>query len=69
MEEPQVRGPSPDPDLTEAEPGAELDNIASTRGHQGPHVVDIGGSAGSIEALQQFFSAMPADPGLAFVIV
>jgi two-component system, chemotaxis family, CheB/CheR fusion protein len=32
-------------------------------------VVGLGGSAGSIKALQNFFSRMPADSGLAFVVV
>jgi two-component system CheB/CheR fusion protein len=32
-------------------------------------VVGLGGSAGSITALQKFFTRMPADSGLAFVVV
>ncbi len=32
-------------------------------------VVGIGASAGGLEALQEFFKNMPADPGVAFVIV
>jgi two-component system, chemotaxis family, CheB/CheR fusion protein len=32
-------------------------------------VVGLGGSAGSIGALQAFFSRMPGDSGLAFVVV
>ncbi|MBV9997696.1 MAG: PAS domain S-box protein, partial [Verrucomicrobia bacterium] len=32
-------------------------------------VVGLGGSAGSLSALRAFFSAMPADNGLAFVVV
>jgi two-component system, chemotaxis family, CheB/CheR fusion protein len=32
-------------------------------------VVGLGGSAGSIEALETFFSCMPEDSGLAFVVV
>jgi hypothetical protein len=32
-------------------------------------VVGLGGSAGSIEALKTFFSCMPEDSGLAFVVV
>jgi two-component system, chemotaxis family, CheB/CheR fusion protein len=34
-----------------------------------PAVVGLGGSAGSIGALQKFFSRMPAESGLAFVVV
>jgi two-component system CheB/CheR fusion protein len=32
-------------------------------------VVGIGASAGGLQALQQFFSRMPDDPGMAFVVV
>ncbi|MDF2459269.1 MAG: methyltransferase/methylesterase, CheR/CheB with sensor [Nitrospira sp.] len=32
-------------------------------------IVGMGGSAGALEAFEQFFSAMPADSGLAFVLV
>lgn len=32
-------------------------------------VVGLGGSAGAIQALREFFAAVPADPGLAFVVV
>jgi two-component system CheB/CheR fusion protein len=32
-------------------------------------IVAIGGSAGSLEAFEQFFSHMPADTGMAFVLV
>ena len=32
-------------------------------------VVGLGGSAGSIRALQTFFSRMPGDSGLAFAVV
>jgi two-component system CheB/CheR fusion protein len=33
------------------------------------HIVGMGGSAGSLEAFEQFFQKMPADTGLAFVVV
>ncbi|HEX2151299.1 MAG TPA: CheR family methyltransferase [Stellaceae bacterium] len=32
-------------------------------------VVGIGASAGGVEALQAFFEAIPADPGMAFIVV
>jgi len=32
-------------------------------------VVGIGGSAGGIEAFGEFFKAMPADAGMAFVVI
>ena len=34
-----------------------------------PHVVGMGGSAGGLEAFEQFFSHLPPDTGLAFVLV
>jgi two-component system CheB/CheR fusion protein len=47
----------------EPEPPATLLNSGATS------VVGIGASAGGIEALSQFFDAMPADSGRAFVVV
>jgi chemotaxis response regulator CheB len=32
-------------------------------------IVGIGASAGGVEALEQFFRAVPADHGMAFVVV
>lgn len=37
--------------------------------HLGFPVVGIGGSAGGLQAVQQFFEHMPADNGMAFVVV
>ncbi|MEX5218858.1 MAG: PAS domain-containing protein [Nitrospira sp.] len=34
-----------------------------------PYIVGMGGSAGSLEAFEQFFVHMPSDSGLAFVLV
>jgi two-component system, chemotaxis family, CheB/CheR fusion protein len=36
---------------------------------QGPPVVGIGASAGGLDAFKRFFGAMPADSGIAFVLV
>ena len=33
------------------------------------HIVGIGASAGGLKALEQFFDSMPADSGMAFVVV
>ncbi|HEX3777843.1 MAG TPA: chemotaxis protein CheB [Polyangiaceae bacterium] len=57
-----------DPDVTEEDLAGELDlalphDLALTR------VVGIGGSAGSIAAMQRLLRMMPADPGMAFVVV
>ncbi len=38
-------------------------------GGDGTPVVAVGASAGGLEALRDFFSAMPADSGMAFVVV
>ena len=34
-----------------------------------PPVIGIGASAGGLEALEQFFSPIPADCGVAFVVI
>ena len=57
------------PDLAEQDNRELIDNVVPTRGYDMVPVVGLGGSAGSIEALQEFFSAMPPDTGLAFVVV
>src|SRR3954471_20695477 len=52
-------------DTTAGEPSPEIDRRADD------HVltVGIGASAGGLEALQNFFDHMPADTGMAFVVV
>src|SRR4051812_13874913 len=57
------------PDAVEAELGTDLDNIIPSRGYQMTPMIGLGGSAGSIPALRQFFQAMPADAGMAFVVI
>lgn len=54
-----------DPDASEQ----GLDNIIPSLGYLLTPVVGLGGSAGSIQALQSFFQAMPADSGMIFVVV
>lgn len=44
-------------------------NSANGDGNQDFIVVGIGASAGGVKALQDFFAGMPADSGMAFVIV
>ena len=56
-----------DPDLSEEVGG--FDSAVPTRAYSHERVVGLGGSAGSIPALQQFFQAMPIDSGMAFVVV
>src|SRR4051812_16679756 len=55
------------PDFVEEE--VWLDNIVPTHGYHLTPMVGLGGSAGSIQALTEFFKAMPADSGLIFVVI
>lgn len=57
------------PDFAEQEAGDEIDNIVPTYGYHRQPMVGIGGSAGSLQALQAFFSAVPADTKLVFVVI
>lgn len=59
----------PSPDLAEEELGPLMDDIVPTHGYGMVPVVGLGGSAGSIEVLQRFFSQLPPDSGVAFVVV
>jgi two-component system, chemotaxis family, CheB/CheR fusion protein len=58
-----------DPDVSEEELGSEIDNPIPTHSYQSVRVIGLGGSAGSIAALQRFFEAMPSSSGMAFVVV
>lgn len=42
---------------------------AAPSGSRPTHIVGIGASAGGLEALEQFFNAMPPESGMAFVVV
>ena len=46
-----------------------LDDIVPTRGYQMTPMVALGGSAGSIAALQTFLAQMPSDTGMIFVVI
>jgi two-component system, chemotaxis family, CheB/CheR fusion protein len=59
----------PRPDQAEESNADDFDNIVPSFGYEQQVVVGLGGSAGSIPALQDFFRALPKDPGLAFVVV
>ncbi len=56
--------PAPEPPLP-AQPEPVLPSVKKN----GFYVVGIGASAGGLEAFEQFFSNMPADSGMAFVLV
>ncbi|MDB5751409.1 MAG: signal transduction histidine kinase with CheB and CheR [Ramlibacter sp.] len=57
------------PDGVEQDLADVIDNIVPSHGYRKIPVVGLGGSAGSIEALQSFFATMPPRSGLAFVVV
>ena len=57
------------PDLIEQEHGDEFDDIVPSRGYQLTPMVGLGGSAGSIPAMGEFFRAMPAESGMIFVVI
>src|SRR4051812_32620759 len=61
--------PSSAPDFVEVQWQDEIDNIVPSRGYQMTPMVGLGGSAGSIQALNKFFKAMPSDSGMVFVVV
>lgn len=56
------------PDFIEQD-AETLDNVVPTRGYDMIPMVGLGGSAGSIQALQTFFKKMPADSGMVFVVI
>lgn len=47
----------------------EAQRAASIRPKRPAYIVGMGGSAGSLEAFEQFFARMPPSSGLAFVLV
>lgn len=59
----------PTTDPVEQAAAERMDDSVPTQGYQTPPLVGLGGSAGAIPALQEFFKAMPADSGMAFVVV
>ncbi|RYD30841.1 MAG: hypothetical protein EOP86_19170, partial [Verrucomicrobiaceae bacterium] len=57
------------PDHAEEVLGDRIDNSVPAHGYHRRQVVGLGGSAGSLRALQGFFEKMPADTGMTFVVV
>ena len=57
------------PDHAEDESADLIDDAVPTRGYQLTPMVGLGGSAGSIPALQTLMRAFAPDCGLAFVVV
>lgn len=60
---------SPDPDVMEEELREEIDDVVPTRGYRMLPIVGLGGSAGSLVPMEQFFKATPPKSGLAFAVV
>jgi two-component system CheB/CheR fusion protein len=58
-----------DPDAGEEILLDEIDNIVPTCVYQMTPMVALGGSAGSVQALAEFFQAMPANTGMVFVVI
>ncbi|MGH6647946.1 CheR family methyltransferase [Aquabacterium sp.] len=56
-------------DHAEQDLASTLDNVVPSRGFKLQPIVGLGGSAGSITALQAFFEAMPSDSGMVFVVI
>ncbi|MES2568465.1 MAG: chemotaxis protein CheB, partial [Verrucomicrobiota bacterium] len=57
------------PDFVEQEDSVSIDDPIPSRGYSMLPLVGLGGSAGSIKALQTFFSTMPPESGMAFVVI
>jgi len=57
------------PDFVEQDWPEEIDEIVPSRGYDMAPMVGLGGSAGGIRALTEFFKAMPADSGMVFVVI
>jgi len=56
-------------DAPKLSPDDEMGSGLLRRGDGLLPIVGLGGSAGGIAALKEFFAAMPADSGMAFVII
>jgi two-component system CheB/CheR fusion protein len=59
----------PAPDHAEEALADIVDDAVPSRSYEMLPMVGLGGSAGSIAALQGFFSAVPADSGMVYVVV
>jgi two-component system CheB/CheR fusion protein len=57
------------PDAVEQDHPEQIDNVIPTQGYDSLPLVGLGGSAGGISALRTFFTNLPPNPGMAFVVV
>jgi two-component system CheB/CheR fusion protein len=60
---------TPEPAHAEAGSDGDMEAVLPIRARELLPVVGLGGSAGSIGALREFFARMPADSGMGFVVV
>ena len=61
--------PALSPDTVEQENGGRFDDVVPAKSFAKLPVVGMGGSAGGMAALQEFFGAMAPDCGMAFVVI
>ena len=61
--------PETSPDVVEQEENDQIDDAVPTRGYGNTRIVGLGGSAGGLTALQAFFTALPAQNGMVFVVI
>ncbi|MCC6748134.1 MAG: PAS domain-containing protein [Deltaproteobacteria bacterium] len=66
---PAAASPATEPSAPDAQEDTQDDLPERETRRSSCPVVGIGGSAGALEAFEQFFRKMPADSGLAFVLV
>ncbi|MGB0129158.1 MAG: chemotaxis protein CheB, partial [Rhodocyclaceae bacterium] len=57
------------PDVTTSETARGTGHAETPDVNEKPYVVGVGASAGGLEALERFFRAVPADCGMAFVVI
>jgi two-component system CheB/CheR fusion protein len=57
------------PDAVEQDEPETIDNIVPSHGYQMTPMVGLGGSAGAIAPITEFFRSMPADSGMVFVVI
>jgi len=62
-------GGTSSPDHADGVTAPDLDNVIPTHGYHNLPVVGLGGSAGSITMLQKFFAKIPANSGMAYIVV
>lgn len=61
--------PAHSPDSFEQDHPDDIDNIIPTRGYEMTPMIGLGGSAGAIVPLQEFFRTVPPDTGMIFVVI